>query len=244
MQRRPGEADIVPFGVGDYTATEAARLLKTSPRTILRWLAGYRYRRADGRQATAPPLWRPQIPRLGQELEIGFHDLIELRFVLAFLSRGVALNVVRRCLENARRMLGEERPLSTHRFRTDGKSIFLDSVAEESAATVSAGSSMSLVDLKSNQLVFRQVIEQTFKDLDVSDGSVTQWRPYRGKPSIVIDPKRSFGKPIASSSGAPTAALAQAVASEGSLARVARLYDMPAPAVSDAVVFERLLMAA
>ena len=109
MQKSLRGADIVPIGIGYYTAPEAARLLKTTPRNISRWLGGYAYRGANGEIVEAPPLWRPQLPRLGDSLEIGFHDLIELRFVLAFLNQNVGLNVIRRCLENARRIIGEER---------------------------------------------------------------------------------------------------------------------------------------
>ena len=130
MQKSLRNAEIIPVGVGYYTAPEAARLLKTSPRLISRWLGGYSYKSVDGAPAQAPPLWRPQLPRLGATLEIGFRDLIELRFVLAFLRHDIGLNVIRRCLENARKIVDEERPFSTQKFRTDGKSIFLESIAE------------------------------------------------------------------------------------------------------------------
>lgn len=238
MQKSLSDGDIVPIGIGYYTAPEAARLLKTTPRNISRWLVGYSYRDADGAIVQAPPLWRPQLPRLGEGLEIGFRDLIELRFVLAFLNHNVGLNVIRRCLENARKIIREERPFSTHSFRTDGKSIFLESLHD------SAEGFPAIVDLKSNQMVFKLVVEPTFRDLDLADGSVVQWRPFNGKRSIVIDPGRSFGKPIAAQFGVPTSALARAVKAEGSVRRVASLFEVPVAVVNDAVTFERSLMAA
>ena len=195
------ETDVVPLGVGYYTVPEAARLLRTAPRNISRWLDGYSYRGADGNMVKSSPLWRAQLPRLGDALEIGFRDLIELRFVLAFLRQNVPLNVIRRCLENARAIVGEERPFSTHRFRTDGRSIFLESLREAPPAG-SAEDGSAVIDLKTNQLVFKQVVERTFKDLDIEEGLVVRWRPYGGKPSIVIDPARSFGKPLAADFGA------------------------------------------
>ena len=93
-------------------------------------------------------------------------------------------------------------------------------------------------------MVFKQVVEPTFRDLDLADGSVVQWRPYKGKPSIVIDPARSFGKPLAAKYGVPTAALADAARSEGSPQRAARVYEVPVSVVNDAVGFERSLTAA
>jgi hypothetical protein len=46
MQESLRDTGIVPIGVGYYTAAEAARLLKTKPRDISRWLGGYSYRRS------------------------------------------------------------------------------------------------------------------------------------------------------------------------------------------------------
>jgi hypothetical protein len=237
------DADIIPLGIGYYTAAEAARLLKTSPRNVNRWLGGYSYKDSDGETVQAAPLWRPQLPKLGDQLEIGFRDLIELRFVLAFLKRSVGLNVIRRCLENARAIIGVDYPLSTHRFRTDGKGIFLESLREPHGSSVVDNSS-SLVDLKSLQMVFKPVVEQTFKDLDIENGSIIQWRPFSGKPSIVVDPARSFGKPVAANYGVPTSALAIAANVEKSASRAARLFEVPIAIVNDAVAFERFLMAA
>jgi len=243
MQESLGDAAIVPIGVGYYTAAEAARLLKTTPRNISRWLGGYPYKVSDGHIIETTPLWNPQLPRLGGSLEIGFRDLIELRFVLAFIRHGVGLNVIRRCLDSARKIIGEERPFSTHRFRTDGKSIFLESL-HEAERVQGIGDSSSVTDLKTGQMVFRQVIEPTFRDLDLADGSVVQWRPFNGKPSIVIDPVRSFGKPLAAAYGVPTSALANAAKAENSTRRAARLFEVPVAVVNDAIKFERSLMAA
>jgi uncharacterized protein (DUF433 family) len=243
MQERLHNAEIVPIGVGYYTAAEAARLLKTTPRNISRWLGGYSYKVSDGHIVETTPLWSPQLPRLGESLEIGFRDLIELRFVLAFIRHGVGLNVIRRCLDSARKIIGEERPFSTHRFRTDGKSIFLESLRELQESGESRGSS-AVVDLKTNQMVFKQVVEPTFRDLDLADGSVVQWRPFNGKSSIVIDPARSFGKPLAADYGVPTVSLATAAKAENSARRVASLFEVPVAVVNDAIAFERSLMAA
>jgi len=243
MQDSLREAELVPIGVGYYTAAEAARLLKTEPRNISRWLGGYSYRGRDGHIIKTTPLWRPQLPRLDDSLEIGFRDLIELRFVLAFMKHGVGLGVIRRCLDNARKIIGQERPFSTHRFRTDGNSIFLESFREHQESAKHHGSS-AVVDLKTNQMVFKQVVEPTFRDLELADGSVIQWRPFNGRPSIIIDPARSFGKPLAAEYGVPTIALAHAAAAENSTRRVASLFDVPVVVVNDAVAFERSLMAA
>lgn len=226
---------VIPLGIGYYTGAEAARLLDMPSRTIGRWLGGYHYRK-DDRRASVAPLWTPQLPRVDGHLELGFRDLIELRFVHAFVRAGLALQTIRRCLAYARECVSDQRPFSTRRFQTDGRTIFLDTLRQ------SGGN--ELLDLKQHQYVLGRVIESSFKDLDIDDVTVTRWRPFKGKDSIVIDPARAFGQPIASQSGVPTISLADAVVAEGSIERVARLYQVSPGVVRDAVSFEKRLHAA
>lgn len=100
-----------------------------------------------------------------------------------------------------------------------------------------------MLDLRARQYVIKRVIDRTFKDLDLSNDIVVRWRPFEGKQSIVIDPERAFGQPIASIYGVPTVVLADAVKAERSIERVTRLYDVSASAVRDAVKFEKSLAA-
>jgi uncharacterized protein (DUF433 family) len=237
MQKALRDADVVPLDVGFYTISEAARLLRSRPKNIARWLNGYAYRSADGAQKRAQPLWRTQLPRHDGNAELDFRDLIELRFVVAFLEHGVGLNVVRRCLETARRILDEERPFATRKFRTDGRTIFLEALAQEGSHAE------GVVDLKNNQMAFKTIIEPTFEDLDWDGDVVARWRPYRGRPTIVIDPKRAFGAPVLTDFGIPTGALAASARAEG-VERAARLFETSPALVREAVAFETSLMAA
>ena len=221
------------IGVGSYTAFEAARLLKTSPLNVNRWLRGYTYKRS-GEARQMPPLWTTQHVAIEDHLEIGVRDLIALRFVKAFLDAGVGLLAIRNCLEYARECAKDDRPFSTRRFQTDGRTIFLESIVRARAQVAET----NLLDLKKKQYVFKQIIEQTFKDLDIEDDAVARWRPFHGKKSIVIDPDRAFGQPIASEFGVPTVALADAVEAEGSVEEVARIFDVPVAIVRDAVQFQ------
>ncbi len=227
--------DDIPLGIGFYTVPEAARLTKTPALNIRRWLGGYSHLNR-GEKVNIPPLWVPQIPKLDDHIELGFRDLIELRFVQAFIDAGLALKTIRNCLNYARECARDDRPFSTRRFKTDGRTIFLDGL-KQSGET-------ELLDLKQRQYVFKHVIERSFKDLDISDDAVARWRPFNGKDTIVIDPARAFGQPVAAEFGIPTVVLAEAVKIEGSVERVAKLYDVTAHIVRDAVKFEESLLAA
>jgi len=235
MRHGPKPPDEIPLGIGFYAVPEAATLIRTPARNIQRWLGGYSHKN-NGRVTEIPPLWTPQLPRFDGHLEIGFRDLIELRFVKAFLDAGLGLKTIRNCLEYARECAKDDRPFSTRRFKTDGRTIFLESLK--------ASDETELLDLKQRQYAFKQVVERTFRDLDILDETVARWRPFNGKNSIVVDPGRAFGQPIAADSGVPTVALAQAVEAEDSVERVARIYDVRVEIVRDAVKFEQSLRAA
>ena len=235
MRNMVAREDGISPGAGCYTAPEAARLLKIPALNIRRWLGGYSYRHR-GEQIAQPPLWRPQLPRRGRQIDLGFRDLVELRFVDAFLKAGLSLSTIRKCLEHARREVDDDRPFSTRRFQTDGRTIFFEGVASSDESAV--------LDLKNRQFVFKRIIERTFRDLDFENDAVSRWRPYHGKQSIVLDPQRSFGQPIAAKFGVPTVTLFEAVAAEGAVERVAYLYEVPVSIVRDAVLFETELSAA
>lgn len=223
------------LGTGFYTVPEASRLLKIPSRNLSRWLGGYSHQK-NGEKTQIPPLWTPQLPRLDQYIELGFRDLIELRFIQAFIKAGLGLKTIRHCLEHARECVDDDRPFSTRRFQTDGQTIFLDTLKQSGGE--------QLLDLKQQQYVLRGLIERTFKDLDIEADTVVRWRPFNGKDSIVVDPARAFGQPITTHDGVPTVALAEAVEAEGSIERAARIYDVNPAVVRDAVKFEEFLKVA
>lgn len=223
------------IGKGIYSLGDVATLLRARPETVRRWMTGYSRKNADGEPTRIEPLWQPDMPHDGSSPEMSFRDLIELRFVHAFTEIGLDLRVIRGCLKRARECISSDRPFSSGRFRTDGKTIFLESLSHTDDPKV--------LDLKDQQYVFRNVVERTFKDLDIENDVVTRWRPFHGRDSIIIDPSRSFGRPIANASGVPTATLAQAVEAEGSVARVAALFEVSASEVRDALQFHKELAA-
>jgi uncharacterized protein (DUF433 family)/DNA-binding transcriptional MerR regulator len=224
------------FGIGAYTVPEAARLLRLPAGNIRRWVGGYAYRNLSRERMSQPALWRLQHPKYDNHLELGFRDLIELKFVREFLKVGLSIKTIRFCLEEALTVINDSHPFTTRRFKSDGKTIFFEQIKDTGEA--------QLLNLKSKQYTLGKIIEQSFKDLDIQDDIVTSWRPFKGKDSIVIDPNRSFGQPIASQSGIPTVVLAEAVKAEGSIASVARLYEVDTQAIRDAVSFEKILKTA
>lgn len=123
------------LGRGAYSAIESLRLLnfnrpglpparRMSRHTVARWLRGYSHGKERSRRSE--PLWTPDYQNEGDQIELSFRDLIELRFVKSFRDLGIGLKTVRDCYRRAVDEVHDERPFSTQRFRTDGKTIFLD----------------------------------------------------------------------------------------------------------------------
>jgi uncharacterized protein (DUF433 family) len=234
------------LGRGVYGAAEALRLINfrrsfetsghtISPQTVARWLRGYDYT-VDGVVHHSDPLWRPDYANNDDTIELSFRDLIELRFVKTFKDHGLSLQTIRKCFKRAVDLVHDERPFSTQKFRTDGRTIFLQITDE-----VREG---EMIDLKHRQSVFQSFIQPSLHDLEFDADIVARWFPLgSGRKTIVVDPARSFGRPISVEGGVPVETLRDAVEAEGSDKVVALLYDVPLAAVRDAVAFQQRLAA-
>ena len=242
LKNVPPEMDAL--GRGAYSAAESLRLLnfnrpglpsvrRVSRNTVARWLRGYSHGEEGAHHSE--PLWEPDYRNEGDQIELSFRDLIELRFVKTFRDLGVGLKTIRDCYRRAVDEVHDERPFSTQRFRTDGKTIFLDITEKDHDGR--------LIDLKKRQQVFRTIIEPSLRDLEFDASVVARWYPLGMRHrSVVIDPARSFGRPIVQR-GVPTEILADAIRLEGSMEAVASLYEVPKSEVLAAAEFEQRLAA-
>lgn len=217
------------FNVGIYTAAEAARMIGMGPTTLRRWLLGYAYD-YHGTPTSQLPLWQPQHGPEDGELLLGFRDLVEARVVHALRSKGFGLPTVRLCLDRARKIVGDERPFSTRHFKTDGRSIFLEITEGLDEA--------QLIDLKRRQGVFKSIVEPSLSGLEFGNEAADRWWLIEGKRTIVADPAFAFGQPAAAGRAITTRRIAQAVRAEGSVQRVARLYELKQNVIRDALRFE------
>jgi uncharacterized protein (DUF433 family) len=221
----------IEFGIGVYTAPEAARMVGMNPQTLRRWLLGYKHGTRGEEPRQEQPLWNPQyVPNEDDDVLLGFRDLVEARIVNALRSKHIGLPTIRLCLERARSIVGENHPFSTTQFKTDGKTIFLEITRDLDEP--------QLIDLKRSQGVFNRVVAPSLADIDFGPGGAQRWWLLHGRRSIVADPERSFGQPIIADIGITTARIAQAVAAEGSIASVAQIYDIKPRLIRDALEYE------
>jgi uncharacterized protein (DUF433 family) len=223
------------FNTGIYTLRDAARLTDVSAGRIRRWLRGYRYR-SRKRTYASPPLWHGQWEPIGHSLALGFLDLIEIRFVDAFLKAGVTWATLRQARERAEEMFKVSHPFCTNRFVTDGREIFVELHRETGEP--------SLIEIVQRQAVFGQIIKPFLKELEFAeDSGLVRWWPLGETRLVVLDPTRNFGRPIVARHGVPTEVLAKAMKAADSVAEVARWYEVPEQEIHDAVEFEQRLAA-
>jgi uncharacterized protein (DUF433 family) len=231
---------LIPFqliGKGVYSLAEAERLIRIPRRRISRWTRGYAYRYKGQTHHSRPLIAGGTEPSTDKYPVLSFLDLLEVRFLDAFLEHGVSRKAVRIAALNARELLGRHHPFSTRIFKTAGRSIF--------AEIVRGTDDKHLLDIVKNQFVFTRIISPSLYqgvEFDASDDP-RRWWPLGEQHGVVIDPERGFGAPIVARSGVPTKVLARAFAAEGSMAFVASWYEVSEREVRDALHFEERLAA-
>ena len=233
-------------GTGIYTLAQAERLTNVPAGKIRRWLYGHGYptKSSDGNSRRfSSPLWTPQHSRDEYDANvIGFHDLLEIRFVSAFAHHGVPLSVIRKCLETAKELFGIDYPLSSGLFKTDGRTIFAQALKESSEEN-------ALLDLKSRQFAFRDIISPSlYAGIEYDGQQARKWFPRGKRQHVVLDPARQFGVPILDETGTPTDVLHASYLAEGAtpeaMKQTAQVYEVPAKLVSYAIAFEEGLQRA
>ena len=225
------------IGVGLYTFQEASKLTNIPSRDLRRWLDGYSYklRGFEGRVRTSP-LWDTELA--GKEIEgIGFHDLLEVRFVQAFRKHGVNLQTIRCASQHAREFFDHPYPFTCKRFQTDGRTIFATALKEMGET--------QLLDLVKKQYAFSQVIEPSlYRGIEFGqDDLASRWYPVARSKAVLLDPQIAFGKPIVADGSIRTSTLYDAFKAEESKQIVSRLYEVPIGAVEAAIAFEERLVA-
>jgi uncharacterized protein (DUF433 family) len=234
------EATLNPtryVGVGLYTFPEAARIIGIKPAKLRRWVGQYR-QKAPGAEFLSKPVISRYFP--DEQHVLTFLELVELLLVKLFREEGVSMQVIRRAAEEAARRFDTPYPFAVKRFDTDGHRIFV-TLQEESLEE------RSVVELGKGQHVFDEVVRPFFHKLEYQDGGdALRYWPRDREGRVVLDPQRSFGKPIDAETGVPTSALYDAVQAGGGQPPkvVAEWFGVPLAAVEAAVAFEQSLLAA
>lgn len=222
------------LSAGIYAIPEASRLTGVSSARIRRWLKGYDFKTKKDRRHSKP-VWSGQLAPLKDRIAVGFKDLMEIRYVAAFLDVGVSWKTMRQAHESAKSKLSTDHPFCSHRFATDGRSILL----QEAHST----GDTRLIDIATDQCEFERIVTPFLRELDLLDGGIARWWPLGKDRLVVVDPVKNMGQPTTLNSGVPTKVLARSLKTNGSVESVARWYEVSVKEIEDAVEFEQKLAA-
>lgn len=216
-------------GMGIYSVPEAARLTGVTPTRISGWLRGYPKR---SHKQPSPALHR-DFETIDGVQQLSFLDLVEIRVVDRLLSTGITWPELRAAAAAASEILNTPHPFATKQMKTDGKALF---------AEIGSRLDQEIIHLSKRQHVIVKFIQPSLKGIEFEQDMARRWWPLVNNQTVVIDPTRSFGRPITQSSGVPTQVLA-AYAAQSSPAEAARWYETDIKEVRGAVRFEHSLAA-
>ena len=221
------------LNTGLYTVPEAARLTRVSAGKTRRWLRGYDFKSGE-RVRHSDAVWQGELRPIDNKLALSFRDLLELRFVDAFIRAGVRWRTMRHAHAKAQEQLHTTHPFCSNRIFTDGRSILLRQGEQDS--------DQALINLVNDQPEFARIVEPFRKELEFSGNDVIWW-PLGRERHVVLDPRRNFGQPSATRSGVPTRVLARSVKTNRSVEAVSHWFEVSEGEVRDAVEFETRLAA-
>lgn len=221
-----------PLAGGFYTVREAARLLNLPHGGVItNWLKG----RGRGK----PVIQRQYEPLEGKQ-ELGFLDLIEVRFVEHFRKQGYSLQSLRKAAETARQELSCEHPFALYgaRFVARRKDIFLTVAKQEDDP--------KLLNLVTKQYAMYAVLEALLErglQFNPTSGLAMLWRPREKEfPHVIIDPKVAYGQPALERERVPTDAIFSTWKAEGGdYKAVADWFEIDEGLAREAVEFELAL---
>ena len=212
---------------GIYTVPEAARLVGTTKPKLRSWIEG-------NRGVHAAPIIQRQLPRVGGHAVLGFLDLIEAKFIRHFTT-WFSPQTIRKVSVKLRERHDVDHPFAMDkRFRTDGKTIFMESAESDEELRV--------LNLMNDNFEMESIIRQSlFDSIFYIDDIARHWIPDPDTDRVLVDPTICFGHPIIKDVRVPTRRLYDTYLVEGGIVQAAEEFEVDCNAVEQAVRFERAL---
>lgn len=213
-----------------YALAEAARNLKLPPATLRAWTIGRDYPVAEGQVRFKALIW----PARGKPPMLSFFNLIEAHVLRALrIGHGVSIKALRDSIAYAERTLKIDRLLLREDLRTHGGRVMLDHYGD-------------LIELSaSGQIAIRKALEDHLARVE--------WDPWQfpvrlypyptaaldGRRPIAIDANIAFGRPVLTSHGISTRAIAERLDAGESVGELAADYDVSPSDIEQAALYER-----
>jgi uncharacterized protein (DUF433 family) len=214
-----------------YSIVDAARYLGIPAVTLGTWIHGRSYPTTRGRRSSDRIIETP-----GKGGTLSWTNLAEAH-VLGALRRyhKVSMPSIRRALRYVKREYGWEHPLIEAGFKTDGVNLFVDEIGPLVNAS------------KEGQTAIRDSLSAYLERLDWApgEGLATRLFPFvrqhdpRDPKLVLIDARRSFGRPVIAGTGIPTSSIADRFFAGDSPEDLAKDFALTEAQVLEAVRYER-----
>jgi len=216
-----------------YSITEAAYYLSIPSSTLKTWFRGYRG--PTGRRH--PPMLKPAD---GRHLLLSFYNLVEAHILEAARRRHVSTKRLRIAVEWANEKLPGPHPLLTHEFKTAGRRIFVQKLAEGTVEASRYGQVFSLKMAPTLRKFLKSIIRGP-DDLPIEIHPIRpapaeakppkgeekkEKRVYVSESPLAINPKICSGRPVVKGTDVLASILNHRAHANESLADLAKDYDL------------------
>lgn len=213
-----------PEDVPAYSIQEAAALVGISPSTLRTWVRGRSFPKRSGGVGRSDAIIQPPA---ADPAFISFTNVVEAH-VLSGLRRRYKLKLdsIRAAVRFVHGQLGVEHPLAVEQFKTDGVSLFVERFGRTIDAT------------REGQLAMREVLNTYLERIDYDDGRAIRFFPLLRDAAprvIVVDPRRSFGRPTITGTSVPVLAVRERFDSGDSIDSLAHDYEVRAELIEEAL---------
>ncbi len=170
------------LGLGIYTASEIAKILRMPYAKVYTWMNKY-WDKKLGNEYGSKYSWQVNGTRA-----VSFHTFIEFYIMMLFSESGVKPKEVLRAHSELAKMYNTAFPFVLKEvlegIRSDGKHIYLETKD-------------GIIELNGTKQFNLKIIQLFFVNLDFDDNNLASrfWPIGKGK-SILVDPERRFGHPV------------------------------------------------
>lgn len=216
--------NTLQLGIGIYTPSEIAQILRISYAKVSRWINKY-WDGELGLEYESRYSWTT-----GNSKAVSFHTLVEFYVMMQLSEAGV----------NTRKILIAHQKLSKE-FNTAfpfALNTVLQGIFTDGNKIYFKIDNDTLITLDGTKQLNLQFIQVFFKNLDFdSDNLASKFYPLGKKNSIVVDPKRKFGHPVVGDSNIYPETIYSLYKAGENKKYISYLYDLKPKEVNDAISY-------
>jgi uncharacterized protein (DUF433 family) len=216
-----------------YGLGEAAHYLGIPPATLRSWTHGRPYP-----SKTGPRHFKPLIDFARKETQLSFQNLVEAHIIRGLrMAYGMDLSKIRHAIGYARKVFKDKHPLLNPKMQTDGVDLFWKWAQTENLN-------------REGQYAIKEILDAHLKRVSWAGGNPVRLFPFRRwneteeETPVMIDPTISFGRPVLTDTGVPTAIVAERFQGGEKIPDLAEDYGVTPELIEEALRRETSLVTA